>query len=352
MDFARAAVDKSKYGLLTGIRAVFRRPSIAGLVYIEAPSQSIVASVFRQAFPLIATRSLVRVPDDELLRLMTMKASWVDARLYSWVRITHGTYKNDIGMIIEEEEGTDGITVRVIPRLPPSGPAVRKGARGSNRGKGRITLRAEQRLFNVYDWPQAEKRSTLFVMKSKIFLDGLLEIILPLTHVTPLNSVSANEYMSFKTIRHIHPLRIDFFEHRIIQLKEILLQCNLQVGDRVIIEDEPSSSNVGTITEFDSDHPDTVLLKGLVSSTLVQTERRRLRKVFRIGDLVKVTGGELDGTEAWVVDFAQDNKITCAYIVKYDFYDVTMKMGMGHRRSEPSNPTSLEPIKEVWSILH
>lgn len=56
--------------------------------------------------------------------------------------------------------------------------------------------------------------------------------------------------------------------------------------------------------------------------------------------------------EAWVVDFAQDNKITCAYIVKYDFYDVTMKMGMGHRRSEPSNPTSLEPIKEVWSILH
>lgn len=351
MKFARFTSPYSTENALDGILSVFYRPSIPGRIYIEARTEATVRKAVGRVSPLTPSYTLEQISNTDILRFFRMQPPWIDAEKYPWLRITRGTYKNDIAMMIEEEallDGTVNANVRVIPRLPPSrttlGKRERTDVKGKERGKKR--QRAKQRLFDPTEWPKSNTRGTTIVSNSKVFIDGLLDMHVLLTDVTPLDTVSVDEYLSFRDIQTIHPTRAEFFEERMACLRSILVQSTLEPGDRVIVDQEPSESNVGTIVEFFPNDRNTATLRGLVSGVLVQTERRLLRKVFRIGDAVRVIGGKEDGREAWVVGVGPE-KIRCAYMIKYDHLKIMM--ALHDTPTDPSIPTDLDPIKEVCS---
>ena len=247
---------------------------------------------------------------------------------HTWVRTRDG----DVAYIVEDCNDRGEYEVLRLPMLPLEGG-------GSSR-----RLLSYSDILTLLDPKHKGGRyktifpsSTLFwvargTRNRRVFLGGLEQITIPASRVTVIDSPNPQDLLPFVDARQnslqvheaiqnqsdqpisnelslLSPLKGTFFPSEQFEwlTADILLQyadrfCSsgLDVGDRVAVKNAAPTElhgAVGFIVESDADHVKVQDSKGLIFTV----HRNHLRKVFEMGDTVRVLHGPREGTTGLVL---------------------------------------------------
>lgn len=308
--FVTLSRNRRDNSILSGILSVFTSPATRGHIYIEAQDKPCILNAFHKHFPLISTRSIQKVSDEDIARFFSMRSHWSTIKDFPWVRITNGRYEGDLAMVTDAEVTDQSmVEVRVVPRLRTRNSKSRTGNNKNQRPRFQRTPAA---LFNLDEWPAAVQRNTVYVLKGMTFVDGLLETQIPIRHLSSASDATADEFVRFRSLQ-VHRSREDMFQEYMSWLEKII-RCNtLEIGQRVIIEEGHQAGCIGIIVAESMNTGDLVVIKDLRTGLQLEVDKKVLGRVFKIGDLVEAIGGKEDGIQAWVIHISND-QVVCAYI--------------------------------------
>jgi len=171
----------SRKAIMAGlsITSAFQRDSFHGHLYIEARSEAHVREAVAGLIGVYITTSPILVPIEEMPDLLKSRKKETPLTAGGWVRIKRGTYKGDLAQIDDVPEGTEMITLKVVPRIDmhpkESGQSSslggdEGGAGGGNKKRRRPVenslFRAAPKLFN------ADEVRTAYQGRSKVMKDS------------------------------------------------------------------------------------------------------------------------------------------------------------------------------------
>jgi transcription antitermination factor NusG len=196
-----------------------------------------------------------------------------------WVKISRGTYTNDIGCIKKLKEW-GGVQVLLVPRLSPSSSKINK------RPRPNLTLRTEPMLFDatliqkLFDTVPKLIASNTYVFRGRTYEHGLLVEELSATAVSP-SPVFIPSQVATMFLRSKHPF--------IMSAKlPSPAEWSFTVDDLVEIDCGPFIGKLGHVKIVQPDSLEIDLSDG---GGRVLCNWYDVRKWFVPGDPVKVTGG-------------------------------------------------------------
>ncbi|THV01540.1 hypothetical protein K435DRAFT_793259 [Dendrothele bispora CBS 962.96] len=234
------------------LRSAFSIPTVAGFIYLEAdlglrPQDSDLMDYlrghklvikrqepFHQLKPVRQTRGraqaaftstpwlakaqvwLEKVSGEEIAVLLDTRAPSI--KLYSWIKITRGTYKDDVGVVVcrETSAAQRRLAVLLVPRLTsttisshrrsPTSDAKYKQNDAQMKKRKRQQERPSQALFHTTDL-SLDEVSTLqdhhFVYKGQEYEYGLLKKYVDYNSVTPIEvAIDDNTRRLFRASGH------------------------------------------------------------------------------------------------------------------------------------------------------
>ena len=277
---------------------VVKEPLLKGFIYIEAFTKQEVTS-FCEKMTNCWSSSITLVPINEMPEVLRpseghkFSASGSKAghglKTGSWVRIKRGKYANDLAQVLAVEDGDDGSTIarlRLLPRL---------SFEKTNHAKGAAMIdRAPARLFNPIE--VAEKARALgiqgptrsstpgyWMFGGEYFKDGFLEREIKATGVEvqtmppTLDELEAFGGPSAVDSTNAADTAALFIERG----SSVLVTEGELVGKKGVVEDLLDDGEIALVS-FDQ-------------AKTLSVPRKSLRKVFQVGDAVRVLRGTSAG---------------------------------------------------------
>ncbi|KAJ3717724.1 hypothetical protein C8R42DRAFT_741101 [Lentinula raphanica] len=299
--------------LRSELRAVFHNYDKAGVIYLEARflrNTHLMKPVLLDTLRILADvrlSSLRVVPDDEYGACLTTNLS--PQYFYSigdWVTVSHGLYKNDVGLVLGHAEamgaGNHNFGVLLVPRIAMKFDADRdeyEQSRSSRKRK-RALARPPPVLFTLEKCGPRPQEFVTKISSDKAVTehDYQHKVLGTFSHGLILKYFTSQ---SLRTATVIPPVLIHLFiksKHPIFQTAPLLLPDTWEFlpGDRVVSISHGLGRAVSGIVK-------TVAEKGCEIETddgFHHVPMLQLRKVFTPGDYVKVLQGPKTGS-TWLV---------------------------------------------------
>jgi hypothetical protein len=231
--------------------------------------------------PGVSSRSGLRIEGidmEDWTTMLTIRDADSDAAVGRWVRLCKGAYKADVGYVLKQENW-GGVTVLLVPRLPPASEASHKRKRSSSS--------FPPALFNPDDHIGATRLDNgSYLYKGSKYEHGLL-----------LQQYDCHSFSS-TGIDLPQALFAQFYTSNHPQLRNAIYP---RPGHWVFTEGEPirvSSTGKQGIFKSGADyHAEVEYIKGEGIGSVAWLD---LRKDVAIGDFVEVTSGIWHGTQGWV----------------------------------------------------
>lgn len=219
---------------------------------------------------------------------MAMKHDLPFKEQKSWVKVTRGLYRGDIGLVKEINKNDALLEVLVVPciRFDDKG----KGKR--SRGRPPPALFDVEKVQEFYGHRQIGHRNSLLVFKKQLYTQGFLQLSIPITHTTT-SSVSVTPQ--------IEALYAPVFEQWGVT-KTPTSNVEHHTGDNIQFVSGPWAGEHGKVVNVQGDTLTFTLLSGK-SATIYQGLVEDACKLFSLGDLVEVTTGEHLGSVGYVTGF-------------------------------------------------
>ena len=129
-----------------GVCGVVVKDELKGSLYIEATKPGAVQKAIEGIQGIYRSKVGV-VPLAEMIDVVHVKPVTKAIRPGQYVRVKRTKYSGDIGQVVEFDEGTDMVTVKLVPRIDYS--SVEDGTVGrGKRGKAAAVAKPPQKMFN------------------------------------------------------------------------------------------------------------------------------------------------------------------------------------------------------------
>ncbi|KAJ9103177.1 hypothetical protein QFC21_002599 [Naganishia friedmannii] len=296
------------------IYSAFQRDSLPGLVFVEADkAQHVDAALKGISNVYLQTprnnqaknNPIQLVESRDMVSLLTMKKKVTTVKKGMWVRVKRGKYAGDLAQVNDVQP--DGLTAAVllVPRIDyePDNRSAEDRKRKKGAGAASLANRAPQRLFSHeavqerYGRGAAFKKSGRWIFKDEEYTaDGLLDKEYPITSLqtedvhptlTEIARFGGDDLSAIADKNSTTSISINL--DALAEQSRRTAGSNVQPGDRVEATEgelagmrgivEAVSGEVVTIRATDSD----------VGS--VELAGKSVKKIFNVGDHVKVTHG-------------------------------------------------------------
>jgi transcription elongation factor SPT5 len=315
--------EGSKYPL--PIVSAFEREAMVGYVYVEAYKQSDVMEALNGISNVYPRSNKILVPIKEMPDLLNVvKATEVVPG--TWVRMKRGKYQGDLAQV--ENLLTNGLEVRVrlVPRLDygnnqdKKGQEVGSGPPGQKRkrafGNNSAAGRPPQRLFSEVEAGKNNSKmlskvsgttGKCFSYMGEEYEDGYLVKDVKLSLISTENvNPSLVEVAKFASTVDEGAETLDL--NALAQSLKTSVS-SYQVGDTVEVYDGEQQGVIGKAVSVHGDIVTMDVIAGDLKGKRLEVPFKGLRKRFREGDHVKVTGGRFRDETGTVVRITED-KVT------------------------------------------
>ncbi|KAK7464684.1 hypothetical protein VKT23_005891 [Stygiomarasmius scandens] len=340
--------------------SAFSVPDVPGAVYLEAclgpdPQNTPIVEFLRQHPATVKVGNiwldrtsnrhrqrlwLQPIPVPEVGELLNISPPSI--KLFTWVKVTRGRYKNDVGFVIRREISTAHrrLAVLLVPRLetePSTPPLPAPGESKKSHGKWkRQEPERVQRLFARTDWKEgkgkrrwAEVSPNSYHMDGQMFQYDLVLLHLPYALVTDIDvrmdPITRRHFRASQhpQIKHVQlPLPDDwvFYQNEAV---DVIMSAPLTEQQRLDhslprttfwksarIERIDSERCLVHLDEFDDEVPgeytvETYGVKNLKKKDIEETDvwvtKLNLRKRISIGDHVEAVAGNAKGRFGFVL---------------------------------------------------
>ncbi|GME87149.1 hypothetical protein B5S28_g384 [[Candida] boidinii] len=305
--------------------SAFQRNNFVGYVYIEARRFDAVNEIIKGMPTVYGSMQKILVPIEEYPDLLRPgKSTDVQLTPGSYVRMRTGKYKGDLGIVDNLAENDLEVRVKLVPRVDYGRSSIIDSANGADGKKGRPSFnskfRPPQRLFSEIEASQydpehlssARRDKGYFIYKNEEFINGFLykdvkitqldiQNIKPTLHeLTLFNSGSGSEGIDLasiaSTLKSTSEKSISFQP-----LDNVEIVGGEQTGMKGKILAAPDSKIVRVKLEGNND-PE-------IDNTVVEIPISNLRKIFLVGDHVKIIHGSHTDESGLIVK-VESNQVT------------------------------------------
>jgi ribosomal protein L24 len=282
------------------------RDKIEGSVYVEAPTMidvrhalSGIPGVRRNRHGLLRV-DCVSIDDRISILKMSDRTSIRHGR---WVRIRKpGLYHNDVGFVLDFDPLSMDAQIALVPRI-------------------RLTQKRHQRpdaaLFNLeavklfYGHHSVKQCNQVFLFRKGIYKNGLLEQSFGWHEISdhPVNPA---------------PSELTLFTQcadRVVVLLAALQMRTMRVDDRITVVAGSLKGIRGHLADINE--RGTASIRPAAPSTVPAQAVREwdVRKMYQLGDCVRVISGEEEGAEGYIVDMQDDNVTLYCSLPEQSFSD-------------------------------
>lgn len=278
------------------VKAVFSRQGTPRKIYVEAATLQEVKHLMTGLYGVSKAQTAYRkveIHDLPYLLDMDMPHDKFPKTQGSWVCITRGPYKGDIGLVSNINFQNKTAEVFVVPRI-------------EMKPKGKRSRRPPPLLFNpkavaeVYGSNACDKRNAVYLFKGNVYNEGFRELSLDITH-TISTSPTHEQKQIFCPFENLW------------KATETNVTPGFHTGDPIWFTCGPWKQHEGKVVgiQGDSVHFTNDLLGGEVYQGLVKDACKK----FQLGDFVEVQIGEHKGAIGYIVQFDGRNAILYARTV-------------------------------------
>lgn len=326
---AFAAMDS---GEEYGIYSAFERESLSGLIFVEAYGRDHVARALQGVSNvyLQAGRSngeeqkntITLIENRDMVPLLTMKKKEVVPKRDMWVRIKRGKYTGDLAQITEVMGDGQGVAVLLVPRIDYN-PERSKNEKKKRVGKANILqnrppqgLLRPDTINEVYGRGSCLWRSPKYFFQNEEFTkSGLLDKEYPISSISTENiNPTLNEIAKFQgddTENRSAEVKINL--DAIAEAANKTASNNVRPGDQVEAAEGELAGLKGVIETVTGEvvtvrFPSREMI-GMTEDQLIELPAKSVRKIFKVGDHVKVMQGVNMNDTGMVLD-VDDNIVT------------------------------------------
>eukprot|EP00698_Gefionella_okellyi_P004884 TRINITY_DN14515_c0_g1_i1.p1 TRINITY_DN14515_c0_g1~~TRINITY_DN14515_c0_g1_i1.p1 ORF type:complete len:1077 (+),score=274.28 TRINITY_DN14515_c0_g1_i1:233-3232(+) len=303
------------------IHSVLALDNLKGFFYVEADRESYVTAAITGIRTLFKWQVKL-VPLEEMVRVVTVSNAVPTVAPDTWVRCKRGIYKGDIAQVVNMDEQTQKVRIKLIPRLDLSNTY--------DADKRKRADRPPQKFFNPDEigGMQVEKKrdaatgDLYYMYNGNRYMNGYLYKLvaiktLDIGGITP----SLQELQIFQSNQRSN-IDADIENEDDALLPPILQQptqatkVHFAKGDFVKVISGDLKNLTGTVEVVDGD---TVIImpKQKDLNEAITMKAHELKKSFQNGDHVKVINGRYEGETGLVMAVEED--------VLHLFADLTMK---------------------------
>jgi ribosomal protein L24 len=305
------------------VYSAINRPCVRGYVYVEAMAPSDAALICRGS--LFYRGEITVVSIDDAVAILGYQVPSSRPEEQCWVRIKRGIYTGDLAFLLSSQktafhasklaarirntasESSKAKTARiwVIPRIREENFAEDHEKKPLKRKRSNVTNASHRPPARLFDPAAIKQRRNLkkisdskWQWKNQIFVNGLLELqisdlSLNFMDATPTQS----ELQAWAATTPENDHRDDLLTH-CIKKTLFALNAELWVGDRVEVLCPNYNGSRGRVKGV-TEHAVTVVLIEPPEEFLARPAD--LRRVFEIGDFVRITSGTHEGSCGWIV---------------------------------------------------
>lgn len=322
------------------ISSAFQRDSIKGFIYIEARSEAYVRQALHGLVGVFASAQPMLIPLEDRTALLKTKQIQIQLQIGGWARFKRGKHMGDIAQIVDVPDNGDEVTVKFVPRIDyarkEEQSATGDEANSRKRKKGPVNyalpgMRPPPQFFNADDVKNAFGNKSVTYARGSFHFDHdeykdgfcIKDVKLSALNTQDIQP-SIDEIAKFGSSdqqkRHVGGDGSDEEEgttsrdkdnesainlHLIAQAAKRSANAALQPGDHVQVVEGGSKGLTGTVVSIVNE-------KVFISSAELQELREievllsEVRKLFRVGDHVKVLAGQNMGQTGLVLSTQGD----------------------------------------------
>jgi transcription elongation factor SPT5 len=311
------------------IVSAFEREAMQGYIYVEAYRQNDVLDALNGISNVYPRGPKILVPIKEMPDLLNVVKSQ-EIVPGTWVRFKRGKYQGDLAQVENVLSNGLEVRIRMVPRLdygvnqdkneePSLPPGVKRKRNNNGFNKSNtVAGRPPQRLFSEIDAtkhnPKLLAKGTIsnagrknFTYQGEEYEDGYLVKDVRLTVITTENvNPTLEEVAKFASTVDEGAETLDL--NALAQSLRSSVST-YQVGDTVEVYDGEQQGVIGKAVSVHGNVVTMDVLEGDLKGKRLDVPFKGLRKRFREGDHVKVTGGKYRDEIGTVVRIAED-KVT------------------------------------------
>jgi hypothetical protein len=285
------------------IRAAFSIDSVRGWVYLEATMNKDLRSLLGLT-PGVRTSSgnfkCEEISHDDGIALLKMRRPTDSEGVERWVQVRKGAYKGDVGFVLSTESW--GVHLLLIPRLPlPSNPKRKRSCT-----RYAPALLDNGFIFQHYHTYPTRIGDDVYSFKGRRFEHGLVVISYDFDSVSrSVTCMPLNMFTLFRESR--HPKLLEFestfprpSEWHFAEDDEVYI---LKLDIEPVYHFTHETLKPGVIRALWTNYADVDLASG---EGVASVRWLDIRKIIRVSDFVKVTGGLCQGWMGWVISVTRD----------------------------------------------
>uniref|UniRef100_A0AC35UFR7 DRB sensitivity-inducing factor large subunit n=1 Tax=Rhabditophanes sp. KR3021 TaxID=114890 RepID=A0AC35UFR7_9BILA len=295
------------------IKSITIKEGSKDYIYIEAYQKGSVRDFVARVPAILANDKFTKIRDEEILNTIAMKKSVLVAG--GFVRFSNTLYRDDLAEIIETNENSGKVLLRLVPRIDysrqRSGKDIDNGLDSKANSKRKFTripkaLFNQKRIKNCGGQVFPEGDYTMF--ENNMYKHGFLYKWFNVMNIYSLGVIpSIDEIKMFKVV----PGRAvdDGFERKRMEFEYM----KYQVGEKVIIRSGELSGSKGVIFDIRNQHLSIkpINVGQAVTKNLV-VKSSNVSKYFDIGDHVKCECGKV--LDSGIVVKASDRTDTIIFL--------------------------------------
>lgn len=275
-------VDSTKLQL----RSAFTRGSIRGSIYLECQMNKNLLDLLAKTSGIIRTTQGIfsnKIDPTEYHDLLSMKTIKLNIDIGTWVQIKKGIYKGDVGRVTKTHPW--GVDIYLVPRIP-----IRNNT-STRKRKVSIVIPEPKLFFPADSTEDMHSPNGSYKTGHHIFTHGLVIKTFDYHSINPqVNEISSKSYTMF--LQSEHP---DIPPSSLPRPRE----WKFEKGDDVII---CPFDKFGSIASIETDYAEV----DISGEGLHSIPWHKIRKNFKVGNFVRITGGPNLDTTGWVIDIDKD----------------------------------------------
>jgi transcription elongation factor SPT5 len=299
------------------IISAFEREAMQGYIYVEAYQQADVMEALNGISNVYPRGTKILVPIKEMPDLLNVvKVNEITPG--TWVRYKRGKYQGDLAQVENILANGLEVRIRLIPRVnyepPPSDAAAKRKRNPFAKAANSVVGRPPQRLFSEQDASKLQPKNfqkgssrNHYIFCGEEYEEGFLLKDVRLNHISTENvNPTLEEVAKFAAAGDEGPETLDL--NALAQSLKTSVS-SYQVGDVVEVYDGEQQGLIGKAVSVHGEIVTMDILEGELKGKRLDVPFKGLRKRFREGDHVKVTGGRYRDEIGTVVRISED-KVT------------------------------------------
>ncbi|GAX85054.1 hypothetical protein CEUSTIGMA_g12474.t1 [Chlamydomonas eustigma] len=315
-------------GLPLMIKSAFTLDHLKGYLYVEAEKEAHVKDAIKGLRSMFYGKGVKLVPLAEMVDAITVnrKAKMTIAR-DNWVRVKGGLYKDDLAKVVEVDSSAQRVTIRLLPRLDLMAMANRDESERKKFPFGKQpSVRPPSKPFNVEEArqlalsvsraPGPEGQSYL-MLGSHRFINGYVERTVAIKFLMVLDGMPPLEEMSRFNAAGLDPEGQGNAGGGAGDLSSLMAtlpadasqpKAKFNKGDKVVFLRGELQNLEAVVTDVREDGKIMVMpnIEGFTDS--VDCDSDELRKLFLVGDRVRVMNGQHSGESGMLIHILSNDR--------------------------------------------